>query len=416
MDTSLKYNQKNNYEYEKRITLPIFLFLLYLVCIFFTHIYTFFPILETIKFLLLVGILLVISYFVTRDRYHNVTAYKHPIFIAWVVLLFIMLFGLIPSFDRGMTKGIIEGQYKYFLIFIIMIKIIDTPKRLDLILGVFVLCGVGMAFSALFGGIRLGGYRAIAIEKGIFADPNDLAFLLCSILPFLLFFYLKKGKKLITIAGIVITIAAILLTYSRGGFLGLCAVGFGFAIFIARKSKRYIFLILAGAVLVSSFAPTGYKERMSTITGWSVDPETGLTGTRIDSWLPTLKAGLRHPVTGLGAGMTYYFNGLERRDWHLTHNSFIQAFAEIGVIGFVCYILLFIIPFKQYRALIRQRVSLSNDDLLRMRVLMISFFSYAFPAFFLPHAYSPILYFLTGIYIIQTELISKSTIRPNVSK
>ena len=190
MDTSLKYNQKNNYEYEKRITLPIFLFLLYLVCFFFTHIYTFFPILETIKFLLLVGILLVISYFVTRDRYHNVTAYKHPIFIAWVVLLFIMLFGLIPSFDRGMTKGIIEGQYKYFLIFIIMIKIIDTPKRLDLILGVFVLCGVGMAFSALFGGIRLGGYRAIAIEKGIFADPNDLAFLLCSILPFLLFFLL----------------------------------------------------------------------------------------------------------------------------------------------------------------------------------------------------------------------------------
>jgi O-antigen ligase len=421
MDTSMENNQKINYEYEKRLTLPIFLFLLYLVCIFFTHIYTLFPVLRTIKFLLLVGILLVISYFITRDRYHNVTAYKHPFVKLWIGFLIIMLFGLINSIDRGMTKVIIEGSYKYFLIFMIMIKIIDTPKRLNLILGVFVLCGVGMAFSTLIGVVPpILGYRAIAIKTGIFADPNDLAFLLCSILPFLLFFYLKERKKLITklitIAGITIVITAIVLTYSRGGFLGLCAVGFGFAIFIARKSKRYIFLILAGAVLVWSFAPMVYKARMSTITEWSVDPETGLTGTRIDSWLPILKAGLRHPVIGSGAGTSLYINGLERGDWHVVHNSFIQAFAEMGVIAFLCYILLFIIPFKKYRALIRQNVSLSSDDLLRIKVILISIFSYAVPAFFLPQAYSPILYFLTGIYIIQSELISKSTIRPNVSE
>lgn len=416
MDTALRYHQQSNYEDRKRVTLPIFLFLIYLACIFFPLIYTFFPILGTIRLLFLVGILLVISYFITRDRYHNVTAYKHPIIIAWLGFLFIMLFGLIPSFDRGMTKGIIEGQYKYFLIFIIMIKIIDTPKRLDLILGFFVLCGVGMAFSALIGGLRVGGLRAIALEKGIFADPNDMGFLLCSTLPFLLYFYLKKGKKLITIAGIIIVISAILLTYSRGAFLGLCAVGFGFTISIAREKKKYIFIILAGAILVWSFAPAGYKERISTITSWSYDKETGKTGTRADTWLPVLKWGLKNPVIGHGAGTTYYFHGMEERDWHVTHNSFVQVFAEIGVIGFLCYILLFIIPFKQYRAFIRQKVSLTNEDILRVRVMMISFFSYAVPAFFLPQAYSPILYLLTGFFLIQTELIAKSKVRPNISK
>ena len=409
MDTAIRESQNYMHDNQRLLTFPIFFLLVYLVCIYFPHVYNIFPFLRHKKIVLLAGILLLISYLFTCDRYHNITAYKHPIFLAWVVLLFIMPFGLIYSMDRGITKAFIEASYKYFLIFMIMIKIIDSAKRLNLIMGIFALCGVGMALGSLFWGMVSARGRTMSIQAGLFADPNDLCFLLNCTLPFLLFILLKSKRKLLPLAGIIVVITAIVLTFSRGGFLGLCMAGFGFTLFIARKSKKYLFFVLTAAVLVWSYAPTAYKERIATITDWRYDKKTGLTGTRMDSWLPAVKWGLQHPITGQGAGATLYFNGMTRHDWHVTHNSFVQILAGTGIIGFASYIMLFIIPFRQFTTLIRQNAFLSNEDMLRMRTIMISFFTYATTAFFLPQGYSPILYLLTGLYLIQAQLIFKST-------
>ncbi|MDY6974112.1 MAG: O-antigen ligase family protein, partial [Thermodesulfobacteriota bacterium] len=326
MDTAPTYFQEQIHDNEKRLTLPIFLFLVYVVCTFFPHVYTFFPLLGTMKVVRVAGILLVVTYVFTRERYHNITAYKHPIFIAWVVFMIILPFGLIYSWDRGATLNKTQEAYKYFLVFLIMIRIIDSSKRLDLIMAVFAACAVGMALGSLFSGIVSAEGRTMSIDAGIFADPNDLCFLLNCALPFLLHLFLKSETKIIPIAGTAVVLTAVVLTFSRGGFLGLCMVGFGYTLFIARKSKKYLAPIFAAAVLIWFFSPTAYKERMSTITDFQVDNETGLTGTRIDTWLPAIKWGLEHPITGKGAGSTVYFNGMTRGDWHVTHNSLVQVF------------------------------------------------------------------------------------------
>lgn len=396
----------------KTITFPIFLFLIYIVCAYFSLIYIYFPFLGKMKIVLLAGIALVISYVVARGDYTNFEAYRSSIFFAWLGFLTVLVVSLLVSLDRGLTLNLIFVNIKYFIIFMVMIKIIDNNKRIDLLLCIFSACAVGMAVNTILNYLVFGqtfedSYRAMAVGYGIFGDPNDLALLFNTTLPFLFYFLLKRERKLIPLLGIITVITAIMFTYSRGGFLGLCAVGFGFYLFIARRRKRYVFLVLILAVLFWYLAPDAYKERISTITQWEVDEKTGMTGTRIDAWRLVLKEGIKHPILGSGAGCSTYLGGRAMSDWHSTHNTFVQVLVETGMAGFTFYILLYIFPFKQYWNFFRKIAEVSEIDILRFRMTLVSFLSYATTAFFLPQAYSPILYTLTGIALIQGVLISK---------
>ena len=205
MATAITYHKTVYGIGEKRITLPIFFLLVYMVCTFFPQIYTFFPFLGTIRAVLIAGWGSLLAYLITREKYHNPTAYKNPIFKAWIGFLIVLILGIIFSIDRVRSQGTATVCLKFFLMFIIMIKIIDTPKRLDMLFGIFASSGVGMAVSCVYnyiiGESWFGGIKFFAIAVGIFADPNDLGLLLNSTLPFVLYFYLKGGKKLISLIG-----------------------------------------------------------------------------------------------------------------------------------------------------------------------------------------------------------------------
>jgi O-antigen ligase len=94
-------------------------------------------------------------------------------------------------------------------------------------------------------------------------------------------------------------------------------------------------------------------------------------------------------------------------DWHLIHNSFIQIFSETGLLGLSFYMLLFFLPYKQYRNYTSHNIVEGDLHHLRFGMVILSFVGYTVTVIFLPQAYSPILYMLTGIAIIQSELIKK---------
>jgi hypothetical protein len=127
------------------LSFPVLMLSIYTVCTFFPVIYIYIPFLGKIRIVLLVGIALVLSYLLSSGNYTNSKIYRNPILISWAGFLATMVMGLIVSYDRGLTLKIIEGSIKYFIVFLIMIKIIDSDRRLDLLLGIFAACGVGMA-------------------------------------------------------------------------------------------------------------------------------------------------------------------------------------------------------------------------------------------------------------------------------
>ena len=411
MATAITYHKTFYGTEEKRVTLPIFFLLVYIVCTFYPQIYPFFPFLGTYSAVLIAGWGLLISYLMTREKYHNPTAYKNPIFKAWIGFLIVLIFGIIFSADRGRSQDTAIVCLKYFMIFLVMIKIIDSGKRLDFLFGIFASCGVGMAISSIYnyliGESWHEGIKSYAVEVGIFGDPNDLGLLLNSTLPFAFFFFLKGGKKLIPITGTALITTAIIVSFSRGAFVGFCAILFGFYQIIGRKFKKQIITLLLAILLVFMFAPGGHLERMQTIYSWEVSEETGLTGTRLDLWIPNFMWCLRNPVFGIGAGLSSYVNGEVSNDWHTTHNSPLQVLTDIGFLGLYFYVLLFIIPFRHYRQITKKGIKLSNEDVLRMRIILLSLIGFAATAFFLPQAYSPILFLISGFFVAQSELIRK---------
>jgi len=405
-----------NPENIKILSVPVFFLSLYIVFTFLPIIYTYMPLFGTIRIVLLSGIALLITYMLTSKTYYNYNAWKNSLFIILILLIITIFASISVSYDKGRTLNVLEMNLRYFIITAIMVKIIDSFKRLDYILGIFAFCGIGMAIHTIINYFVTGytfqeSLRGSAIESGIFADPNDLALFMNTVLPILFYFFIKFKRKIIISISILTVITAIVLTYSRGGLLGMTAVFVGLLIFRHQARAKIIILGLCCSLLIISLVPETYKERMSTIkTEAQVDLETGKYPGRAQAWVELAPLVLSSsPFLGVGAGCSFYFSGLHYGHWGLMHNSFLQALLELGLIGFVLFLALFLLPFKQYMKTKKGRNYTENiqKHIDRHQFLLISLIGFAITSFFLPQAYSPILFFLIGVLIVQNELVSR---------
>ena len=100
-------------------------------------------------------------------------------------------------------------------------KISYSWERLRSIIRVLIVSAMALALSAVKG---FHGGRA---SGPVGYDPNDLAYMLVSILPLALAFALTAktmGRRMINAGVCAVLVVAVLLTSSRGGFFGLVAV------------------------------------------------------------------------------------------------------------------------------------------------------------------------------------------------
>jgi len=143
-----------------------------------------------------------------------------------------MLVGIPFSFwPGGSAKEFIDVYLKVLVIVVLMIHCLDRPERLDQFTSLIVVCSGFVAVRSLFDysrGVhlvedgRLGG-----AVGGIFGNPNDLALNMVVFLPFALAAAFKPGstpKRLVAAFCTLVMVATLVLTRSRGGFLGLGAM------------------------------------------------------------------------------------------------------------------------------------------------------------------------------------------------
>ncbi len=400
------------------VSFPISARSIFRILTFFPSVYTYVPLLGQMRMVLVSGIVLLISYMLTANSYKNVSAWKNSTIIALVGYFFAITLSMATSLDRGSSLKIIEMNLKYLLVILIMAKIIDDEKRQDFNLAVFISCGVGMAIISI---VNYGVYgktfvqggiisnRSIAVESGLFGDPNDLAMLFNVSLPFMLYYYFKSKHKTIPTLSIIITVIAIVLTHSRGGFLGFCAVTLGFLILKGKTRARYVLLVMIVASLVWLLAPESYKDRILTIGKEAqVDDELGEYPGRLQAWIELAPRGLENPILGVGAGCSIYVAGTARNDWVSIHNSFLQVFIELGLMGIIFYVCTYISQYMQYRHYRHKYGKVNEKYVERFNYTLLSLLAYAVTAFFLPQAYSPIFYYISGVSVINAELCNAS--------
>src|SRR5262249_1368707 len=105
----------------------------------------------------------------------------------------------------------------------------------------------------------------------------------------------ERGLKLVLVATMAILAAALMLTFSRGAFLGFIVIHLLFVVWrLNLRTVCFMGLLLAGLLLL----PVAVYERVSTGFG---DGLNAITAGRIDGlWLPLLPEVLKSPFFGSG--------------------------------------------------------------------------------------------------------------------
>jgi O-antigen ligase len=235
----------------------------------------------------------------------------------------------------------VSDLLKMTVVFFFIVNCASTEGRLRGVMWTVVVGGLLPAAGTLRNYFQGNLVEGRAAWVGIFANPNELAYSLVILLPLAAFLATGLGllPRLAVLGIALVYVAAILVTFSRGGLVGLVAV---LGLYAWRKRS----VVLQGAILSSVAAGLLLAGRF-----WARGEDFKNLGSDVSfqQRVATSKAGLAmfidHPLLGVGLGCSvvawplYAPEGLYTRGALVTHNTFIQALGETGAIGFIPFIL-----------------------------------------------------------------------------
>ena len=334
----------------------------------------------------------------------------------YIIIYAVMILGIPFSVHKGKSFDFVFMQYSMQVIFFILsIVYIDSKEKLEKFL--FVICISG-CFYACFSLINSNSFSG-RFSYGTMYDPNDLAAFFVTLMPLNLYFLSGSGafaKKVIAILTIGMSISLVLMTGSRGGFLGLIVV-----LFLLFFTKLGLLKRLHKAVLLGIFVAaigTNYEkidiERYSTLftleDDYNVSSETG----RIAIWKKGWELTLANPLTGVGAScfamaMGYYREKLgEIPKWQTAHNSYILFLTEIGLVGFILYLSMIFSSLKIFFNYAKEEILLEQYQLISRisKVILLSFIGHLICTSFLSQAYSGTFTLFFAFSVILQRIVS----------
>jgi putative inorganic carbon (HCO3(-)) transporter len=281
---------------------------------------------------------------------------KMILVIAALGLIF-MPIALSPEDSQEM---LFDVYLKVVIIFAVMLNVLNTRGRIQSILKAVVVCGTGLAIYALYS--YLGGHITVAgqgmvvrisgLVEGMFGNPNDLATGLAILVPLSVALALtRKGMaRALYFTFTALLLAGIIVTFSRGGFLGLVAMGAVLLWKVGRRNRALTalsFFVMIGVFL--AMMPGGYASRLTTILSIEEDP-TGSAQARRELLERGTSLAISHPVIGLGMGNFHSYSIQEQ----VAHNSYLEIAAELGVAGLIAYLILIFAPIRSLRRIERE--------------------------------------------------------------
>ena len=295
---------------------------------------------------------------------------------------------------------------KAIVIFIVIVNVVRTENRLRLLIWLAFAVSLYLSVNAVHD-YMTGSFReGTAIENNqriggaigaLFGNPNDLALHLVTMVPLAIGFAFATRKtlgRLLYIGFAAVFAAAIVVTFSRGGFLGL----FVAVLVLMRKIGRKNKFLSTGVLVVALFAvvllaPGGYSDRLSTIFSSSSDT-TGSSSQRTEILKRSIWVTLRYPLTGVGVGNFHYKSVHEL----VTHNAYTQVSSEMGIPALVIYIMLMVYPLRRLRQIERETADIAEKRKLHYWSIGIqaSIVAYMVSSFFGAVAYQWYIYYLVG--------------------
>jgi O-antigen ligase len=174
-------------------------------------------------------------------------------------------------------------------------------------------------------------------------NANGLAFIVCTVLPFLDFLSLGSAvRRVAAYVLILISIYALSLTGSRSGMIGLAVIVLG----VLLKSKRRLLLsaiLLVGTLIGFSFLSGDLQDRYLSLVGKG-EKNAATSQERLEGVEQQIGVALRRPIFGYGLGTSAEAN------FHYTeagpyagrempaHNLYVELAEELGLPGLIIFL------------------------------------------------------------------------------
>jgi probable O-glycosylation ligase (exosortase A-associated) len=331
--------------------------------------------------------------------------------VAWAVIT-------VPvSYWAGGSVEVLTSQYlKAVLFFWLVATLAATERRLTAVAWTLVLCAIPLAATGLYnyaagevvstgvaGFHRIYGYMG---GSGLAANPNDLALVLNLIIPIAAAMMISTRNRMargVAAAGMLLSIAGVIVTFSRAGFLTLAATAIMLlAVLVRRRSNGAAALLLAVALIAPVLVPDSYFNRLSTITAIETD-ETGSAQGRWRDVLVSANIVARNPIVGAGIGNDMLalneYRGFDT--FRSVHNAYLQYAVDLGLPGLLLFAWLHIRCFRSARRVERQAhlheaVRSLGPLAAGIQVSLVTFFV---AAMFHPIAYQFYFFTIAGLAI-----------------
>ena len=276
------------------------------------------------------------------------------------------------------------------VMYLIIVELVSSPQRFKFTTQVILHLTLVLAVQGLvqhFTGFGFGGqqsYKGRIQAVGIFADPNDLALVISTVLP-LTFFIATSARFLITrvyaFAVFGVFMYATWLTQSRGGLLTVGVL----AILVFMRKYGRIFGLIAGLFAMVALSLLG--PRMN-----SISTEDASAYGRLEAWVVGLDLFQQAPLFGVG------YNEFIEHHFRTAHNSWVLCIAELGLFGLYAWIMLLFVSWKNCRFVARELRQRGQHSLaMYAQALELGLVAYVVGAMFLSRTYHALLFILIGL-------------------
>lgn len=317
--------------------------------------------------------------------------------VAWAVVTLPL-----SIWPGGSVRVLTDNYLKAVAFFWLLGTIVTSTERLRKMAWTLVLCSIPLALTGirnyLSGDVLSTGVRGFyRIEgymggSGLTGNPNDLALMLNLIVPIAgaLVFISRGTARLVALTAMFLAISAIVLTFSRAGFMTLAASFLMFlAVLMRRKSAGAAFGLLLLAVCVPPLLPQGYVQRLSTITNIEADATGSAQGRWRDLQAAVAVVG-KNPVIGVGIGQDILAMNEQRGDdWTQVHNAYLQYAIDLGVPGLLLFAWLHLRCYRTARAVEKRA---GREPAHRNLTLLAAGVQVSLVAFFVAAMFHPIAY------------------------
>jgi probable O-glycosylation ligase (exosortase A-associated) len=333
--------------------------------------------------------------------------------ILWLSLIlwmnFTTLFALVPD-DAAMQW---DRAMKIQLMAFVTLMIITTRQQLQwLIWAVTLSVGYFGIKGGMFAIATMGEYTLYGPPESFLADNNSLALAIVMIMPLWQYLRLTTKNRLVQlgcVTAMVLSVFAVLASYSRGAFVAISAMAF---LLVLRSRAKA--MVIAGLIVMTpialSFMPDDFYERMGTIKTYQQDPSA--IG-RINAWSYAWNLAVDRPV--IGGGFDAFHPELFKKyapnplDFHDAHSIYFEMLAEHGFVGLGLFFGLFFTTFRNagwLRLQARDRPNLQwAGDLGSM--LQVCIAGYAVGGAFLGLAYFDLPYHFVAFVVLARLFVER---------